>query len=139
MRHGHSSYLRNIFNPDALKDSASKVNRKLNELKRQGVPIDILAYRGQSGSGIAFALSVKYGWKLAGVRKKELSSHGRMIEMAEGDYHDYVIVDDLIASGRTVEAIIDQLHPMRCQAIVLYDDYKTSTFKSNGVKVYTVG
>jgi adenine/guanine phosphoribosyltransferase-like PRPP-binding protein len=132
---GHSGYLRRVFNPEDLKAMVERVNDKLLELQDKGASIDAIAFRGQSGAGMAYPLSAIHGWRLICVRKPSVDSHGRYIEAVDGDVFRYVIVDDLIATGQTIHNIVNALSEATCVGIILYDPgYQGDTW--DGIPVY---
>ena len=122
----HSIYLRRIFRPRQLKKTVNKVGKKIAELKECGMKIDSVAFSGNSGAGIAYPLSFKTGIPLICVRKGE-RSHGSKVESVNAEIESYIIVDDCIASGRTVNHILDDIEfwvseKIKCVGIILYDD-----------------
>ena len=99
-------------------DFAEIINKAAKDLKK--VKFDIIVFRGFSGAivGSALALQLRKPWAL--VRKPGDSTHsGRLVE---GDVEgDYIIVDDFIDSGVTVNEIIDVCRKGNCIGVYLYD------------------
>lgn len=74
---------------------------------REKVDIQAIAYTGSSGAAIAFPLAIAYELPIIYVRKEGEKSHGGEVECNFTDeIENYVIVDDFIATGKTVQTII---------------------------------
>lgn len=124
--HVMTDYLNVCFQPSKLANAVLRAHGAL-----QNCPHDTLAFSGTSGCAIAFALSVQFGYKLTYVRKPQDSSHhisNRMdnafVEGVVGDGLRYVIVDERICTGRTVNRIRDaikaQFPTMVCVGLLTY-------------------
>lgn len=100
---------------------------------RVNLKADLVAVRGLSGTLVATAMSTLFSTPIAVVRKPGENSHGREVEVVEYNdegnlrYNNYIIVDDLISSGKTIQAIVDALKSQipyalhgKCVAIALY-------------------
>lgn len=124
-----SSHLRKVFDPATLRIIAAETERLRVE---HGAAIVVV--RGLSGTLVASAMSAMFGTPFAVARKSNEVSHGSAVEVVayseageQKEYQDWIIVDDLIASGTTVKAIreaVDNYAPStiqgRCVGIVLY-------------------
>lgn len=116
---------------DALHATHRKaiISRVVSQLKN--VEFDAIAFRGLSGALVAPIIAEKMGKHLVGVRISTTYTHSdnRDVEVSSGLGGDFrfVIVDDLIDSGRTVRSIIDKIHgehpDAKCVAIVTYHRY----------------
>lgn len=106
------------------------------ERRRIVLGADLVVVRGLSGIMVATAMSLLHKTPIAVVRKPTELSHGNSIEMVEYganpiEYNKWMIVDDLIDSGKTVkeihDAIIgrDSVHG-ECVGIALYYDDEAS-------------
>lgn len=135
-----SSYLASIYNPKKLKWVIGRLARHIRAVHKAG-PIDAIACRGSSGMAVAFPLSAMLGIPVVNIRKEKEDSHGKPVEGPDGVIvKRYVIVDDLIASGGTVRAIMDGLWSAKCAAIFLYQGrYYSGTDTLAGVRVVYVG
>lgn len=144
-----SYHLRKVFNPETLRRVAAESERLRIELGA-----DIVCVRGLSGTLAASAMCSTYGTPFAVVRKDNEISHGRTVEVVDYDdngdrqYHDWIIVDDLIASGHTVKMITagviayDDTILGRCKGIVLYhalDDAEERDMGGYSVPVINIG
>lgn len=118
MNYTHSEYLRSIFIPERLKETVDKTTEHILKLQPI-IKFQAIAFRGNSGAGIAFPVSYATGIPLICVRKGE-NSHGNCIEGANLKIDRYLILDDFIDMGHTVKAIIDTLHNDICVGIYLY-------------------
>lgn len=110
-RNRHSAYLDELFGENGEFDLAvKKTSRLINYLRRRKVPIDYIAVRGGSGSIMGGAVSYNTGIPLIFVRKNGVSSHASYDAegVPYGQFH-YIIVDDFIATGATVSAIIENI------------------------------
>lgn len=78
---------------------------------RKKVPFDAVAFSGSSGAAIAFYLAVQYQIPLIYVRKKNEQSHGQDVEcnLINSTIDTYLIVDDFIDTGKTVDFIINRI------------------------------
>lgn len=133
-----SPHLKHVFDPESLRKIATETERLRVELGA-----GIMAVRGLSGTLVASAMNVMFGTPFAVARKPNELSHGSAVELvdyyydSEGfhdrRYENWLIVDDLIASGRTVReiyrevAVRDNIIRGECKGIVLYhSDYGRS-------------
>ena len=121
LRTRHSGYAAQLYNPVALRATLVEAIAGARKILAAH-PFDAIAFRGSSGAALAFPLSAALGIPALYVRKPSESSHGRSIEGPDGDVARYLIVDDLVASGATVSAVMDALKPATCAAILLYAD-----------------
>lgn len=114
-----SSHLVAVFEPTTLRRIAA-----MTEIKRRTLGADIVVVRGLSGILVASAMSTMFNTPFAVVRKDAEMNHGRRVEIVEekednGDYRaieykSWVIIDDLICSGRTVNTILSTIYNRRC-------------------------
>lgn len=129
-----TSYLQCIYNsPEDYAALVAKVSKKVLELK-EVYEFHAIAFRGTSGAAMAYPVSVATGIPLICIRKPTEDAHGDPIEGSpEVDVKKYIIIDDFMASGNTVNTIIESLAEynskrtsIECSVIVLYgDDYNT--------------
>ena len=117
-RYEHCGYLCNLIEMDKLEDSVKKVSLIL-----RNYDFDAIAFRGMSGALIAPAVALKLDKTLLMVRKpragNEDDSHS--YEHVEGDAaaRRYVILDDFIATGRTIKAITEEIKRFAPTAICI--------------------
>jgi len=78
---------------------------------REGLKFDAIAFTGSSGAAIAFYLGIEHKIPLIYVRKKNEDSHGYPVEGTTdaGIIKKYLIVDDFVQSGATVNRIITEI------------------------------
>lgn len=100
----HTCYLNPVFNE--LPEIAKYVAKIMDEVKA-----DIVVGRGLSGSLVAAAVNALYGKKYAVVRKDDENHSSYEVESSGNDnkHGDYIIVDDLICTGRTIKNIRDRV------------------------------
>lgn len=103
-----TDYLTCVFDPVAFRTRVNEAIGLLTEFRKH-TPFDAIAFTGVSGAALAFPLSFALGIPLLCVRKQGESSHSPY--KVEGDYsaERYVIVDDFISSGSTVNRIQDDI------------------------------
>lgn len=128
------SHLRKPFDPVQLRKIAIAM-----ELRRRELGADLVVVRGLSGTLVASAMNVLFETPIAIVRKPNEQSHGWAVELIEErpvdnywgyeavKYNDWIIIDDLISSGRTVNSIIEAVDEHKkttvlglCVGILLY-------------------
>jgi len=100
----HSDYLQNAFNHKYHVVAVKSVCKILKLLKKDGLEFDSIAFSGNSGASIAYPVSYFTGLPLICVRKKNESSHGKQVEFSSV-CKNYLIIDDVIASGHTIRYI----------------------------------
>lgn len=147
----HTNYLRSIFD---LRDRKRVLAAMIDTVTRAMVieTFEALAFSGISGAGIAFSLADALGLPIINVRKDD-SSHFVIesvgtLRWLEGavDAKSYLIVDDFMSTGLTVERIVEKISDYnpeaRCTGIALYSrpwGVKTYWLKDRGVPVYYGG
>jgi orotate phosphoribosyltransferase len=127
----HPDWLKPIHDPRELR---RVVNLIVAEIGRLNPPPRFLAVRGTSGTAIGGAVSLVSDLPLVVVRKDEDDSHAKHYGIVQGMHGTggyYVIVDDLVDSGNTVQAIAsavkrdhesyaDNALRTECIAVILY-------------------
>ena len=129
-----SVYLKVIFDPNIYKETVAKTVAAAKHIKSV-TDFDTIAFCGMSGSAMAFILAHELGVDLLCVRKKNDGSHFLSFNdnPLEGNLEakKYLIVDDFISSGRTVNYIIDSISKILPQAkavaMVMYAAYRNDT------------
>lgn len=146
MQVNRTGYSGRIYEGAGLRKHAEFVLKTLDKLQGQ---FDFVAVTGKSGMAVAFAaLAMGGDFPLVTIRKGE-STHGQHIEgIANGSR--YVVVDDLIDTGSTLDRIHEDLgefaddkrqeRPRMVAAILYQGGDKGGTWKLEGqyepVKVY---
>lgn len=110
-KHVSSNYLHCVFNLEQYQKVIEKLASDIATFKYNNkVRIDAIAIRGMSGALVGGALSAATGIPLLCIRKgRQSHSYCRVEGVVNADdkgVMNYVIVDDLICSGGTVNAII---------------------------------
>lgn len=103
----HSSHTGVVLNPKTLAE-IGEVFR--NRIVQEKIEFDAIAFRGNSGAIIAGYLSVLLEKPLIMVRKEMAISNRKVESLIDPRFVNnvrYIIVDDLISSGDTVNDIID--------------------------------
>ena len=114
-----SSYHDIIYNPEYLFKAAERTIAKAREIHQQA-PYDAFAFRGSSGAAMAFPLSITLKIPCIYVRKPEEKSHGKPIEGPSNEINSYLIIDDFIEQGKTINAIREALADLKCVGALLY-------------------
>jgi len=121
----YSEYLEDVFMPEQFKKTIEWVKNALSCFE-----FDTIAFRGTSGSAIAFPLSYELGIPLIHVRKHK----GHSFSMIEGnvDCSRYVIIDDIVCTGETIQIIQQMIQNPegfykrrsiipKCVGVIIYD------------------
>jgi adenine/guanine phosphoribosyltransferase-like PRPP-binding protein len=116
-------YLRPVYETDQLKISVKQSAKIIKKIKANAI-----AFCGYSGSVFAGALSYALDMPTIAVRKR-VDRNFELCPTFGSLANKYVIVDDLIDSGQTMDFIIEQVkqfNPKACPVgIILYagDEY----------------
>jgi orotate phosphoribosyltransferase len=88
-----------------------------------GVEFETVVFRGFSGALFGPAVALALGKSFALVRKPDDSCHS--LRLIEGEViGPYIIVDDFVATGSTVKAIVNEVGDCTpCVGVVLYDKH----------------
>jgi len=109
-----SVYLRSVYEVDVFQKTVNKTVTVAEELHKK-YKFDTIAFCGMSGAAMAFLLSHRLGVHLICVRKPTDGSHfhsywasSKKITLCEGNMstEKYLIVDDFITTGGTVDRIV---------------------------------
>lgn len=81
-----------------------------------------IAVRGTSGTSVAFGMRQVYDLPFIICRKSGENSHDGVVTGAGCPTHisRYIILDDLVSSGSTVAAIMEDLDPAECKGVYTY-------------------
>jgi adenine/guanine phosphoribosyltransferase-like PRPP-binding protein len=105
---GPMYYLRSVLD---LTERRWIVQRAADAITKHLGEFDALAFRGLSGALLAPELASVMGKNIIAVRKGESCHSDYMVEASPGTRSSvrYVIIDDLIDTGATVQAIRDEI------------------------------
>lgn len=98
----NSTYL----DPSTLKDH---IKSTVEYLRKSDLTYDTIAFCGMSGALIAPPVAVKLGKDLLMVRKDSDDRHSCYHVLGNTETKNYIIVDDLISSGKTLRHIINKI------------------------------
>lgn len=120
-----TDYLRKVYSVEAFARMLPQAVKKIKAFRKKH-PFDAIAFTGSSGSAIAYPLSYMLKLPLICVRKKGDGNHFyKEIEGCINARH-YLIVDDFIESGRTMNKIMSTVKSIMPNAkpvgIFLYSD-----------------
>jgi adenine/guanine phosphoribosyltransferase-like PRPP-binding protein len=126
-----TSYLQHVFDQGIFQRAVDKTLTAAEAIRKR-TGFDTIAFSGMSGAAMAFLLSHWMGVPTLCVRKKGDSSHyvsstRRYLEGNAVDVRKYLIVDDFISSGATVQYMIDTIGDTNAQAecvgMLMYASY----------------
>lgn len=118
----------------------------VKRIKVEGFEYDAIAVRGVSGLMVGGILSLRLNKPLVVVRKTKGEHSEHIVEGVRRDGMRYLIVDDLVCSGATVNDIMAQIeainHGAQCVGVVVYEEYRDKVrreglFKGREVRVYS--
>lgn len=142
-----SPYLRSVLHPAGFKKVINALFEELKPFKRK---FDTIVFTGSSGCMIGPALATKLDKQMLLVRKECDGSHSSYL--CEGYYElvNYVIVDDLVCTGRTIERLVKQVSdncdiktqrkntlPTKCVGVITYYDPDEGVSYKPGASKYT--
>lgn len=109
-------WLADMLQPETRKEI---VNRCVKFLRRYQDKFDFIAYRGMSGAMIAGPVAYRLNKPTTVIRKPDENKHSN--NNVEGMLTGrYIILDDFISSGETVESIMDALPGACCIFMYMY-------------------
>ena len=122
-----SDYLGSVYRLPTFHDTVEATIRTAKDMMKKS-KYDTIVFTGYSGSALAYILSKELNIPLICVRKSNERSHfvndGSGLLEGSLDCQRYIIVDDFIASGRTVrrisEVMEDGMPTAKCVGILLY-------------------
>lgn len=127
-----SVYLKSVYELDKFQKTIDKTVATASDLLEK-YQFDTIAFSGMSGAAMAFILSHKLNLPLLCVRKKEDGSHFHQAYPMRGngllcegnlDTQNYLIVDDFIATGETINRMVRvikrEVPKAVCVSILLY-------------------
>lgn len=108
------------YDPDQFRETVRAVASVLPRIMRE-LDADTVVVTGKSGVSVAFAASMLIDFPLVVVRKPTENSHGRAIEGPSGhEVRNYIILDDFVETGATVERTVDAMRTACCVGVVQY-------------------
>lgn len=100
--------------PTVLAEDVAQMTKNIQAFDK---PFDYIAFRGFSGALLAAPLSLYFQKPLVNVRKQGEPSHSGSIFLSGENVGNYIIVDDFISCGITVDAILGACKRNYCRAI----------------------
>lgn len=155
-----TDYLENIFVPELFQQLVPRAIQKARSIHVEH-PYDAIAFTGTSGCSIGFILGYTLNIPIICIRKPDQESHYKSwsceeIRSFEGFNapQRYLIVDDGICSGKTVERIMTAINnscgKCRCVAMLMFNsnsywinniyhpkDAELSHLHKDGIYVYS--
>ena len=134
-----------IENPAVLQTRVNEAARWIFKYQ-PSLGFDGLAFTGLSGALFGFPLAYATGLPPLYVRKSDdTSTHScSSVEGASRLVNKYLIIDDLVSSGKTIEAIRRRLRAhangrLQCAGVLLYTDGGQLLGEIEGVSVWAYG
>jgi adenine/guanine phosphoribosyltransferase-like PRPP-binding protein len=111
-----SGYLDIAMDVSTRRKTVAEVNEIIRKIRKR-VQLDAIVCRGISGMSIAFQVSDATDLRLVIIRKTDEVCHGNPIEFgtdtsskrADKAIKNYVIIDDFITSGHTMNTIMTKM------------------------------
>jgi len=135
-------YLQAVYDVPKFKIAVKKTAKSIKALyekkyREEKIRIEAIAFTGTSGAAMAYPLSYLLNIPLICIRKDEERSHYRKDGYGEVEGiknpANYIIVDDMICSGETIDKITKKIKNMypkaKCLGIFLYSSYQISPYK----------
>lgn len=105
----HPSHTKEVFDPDQFQLLVKKTVEKVQTLRTAHPEIEALAACGHSGTLLMGAVSYLLGMPQIAVRKTADTYHDHRMVNGWMGCKGYLIIDDLVASGATVDKIVGQI------------------------------
>lgn len=131
---GHPRYAALRYRPEVLRRVYVRAEEEARKIMEK-TPFQAIAYRGASGAALAYPLSMAFDVPVIHVRKPGENSHGSCTEGPGKEIETYIIIDDLIDTGATVQAILGTLQGAKCVSILLYRESALTSAPFFGVPV----
>lgn len=123
----HASYLKGIFLP-AIRSVV--IDEMCYMLRNKKKDFDSIACRGVSMLTIGSIMAHKLKKQIVVIRKGE-SCHSNYTTEFFTEPKSYIIVDDLISSGKTIEAVVESLPNSNHYGTILYRDIVDNIYAYN--------
>lgn len=104
MRKINTKYLNKVYETKKFKATVDKVVKEIRKIHKK-TKINAIAFTGSSGAALAYPVSYITGIPLLCVRKSTKDNHYHNKLEGYVNPKNYVIIDDIIATGRTVKSI----------------------------------
>ena len=122
---GTTSYSALSLDVNTFRALVKRLSEDLPQLMEQ-TGADAILVRGTSGYSVAFAMRMLTPIPFVVARKQGECSHGSSISLVDdgngGTISNYLILDDMIATGNTVRGMARDMMPAKCVGIVEYNE-----------------
>lgn len=145
-------YLQGVLHPQSRKEVLARL---LAAVKKYGLKFDAVAFRGHSGLLAGPMLADALDKPMLVVRKEAEKHDSHSSASVEASHHvdrfqrsfKYVIVDDLVGSGRTVRGIVESIEKAsafdlpqqskrECVGVLVYHQFDKDDYLKANVPVY---
>jgi hypothetical protein len=125
----HTSYLGSVLTGEGLRETVDAVLAFIEKNAERIGTFDAIAYTGHSGALVAPIVAMELRKNLIVVRKNGENAHSS--KSCEGPYGGarYIIVDDFVATGRTVRRIVETIQETFTELHRQHDDECVCTFE----------
>lgn len=138
MLHVSTDYLEDVFNPELFQRMVPNVIKTARDI-HEYTPYEAIAFTGTSGSAVGFILGYTLNIPIICIRKLDQDTHYKLWSCEDERAFEgfnkptrYLIVDDGICSGRTVERIMEVINAncgkCRCVAMLMFNQGGNKTF-----------
>jgi adenine/guanine phosphoribosyltransferase-like PRPP-binding protein len=122
-----TSYLGEALTRGGVYAAARRVRHLI---KKNGIKFDAVVFTGYSGALVGPVVAAQTGKSMVIIRKEKENTHSAYPVEGEHDVRRFIIVDDFVAGGGTVERILKAMRERRpgsvCVAIVCYSTFNTN-------------
>ncbi len=115
----HEIWIKPSVSPALLRQKAEQLGQAI--LRDDALCIERIAVRGVSGLVMGGVVSYYTGIPLVIIRKPDEQRHSIFPVEYDGEFSRYCIIDDLVASGRTLNQIIESLPNRTLVKVYLYE------------------
>lgn len=123
----HASYLKAIFLPEIRNVVIDEMCYMLRNKKKH---FDSIACRGVSMLTIGSIMAHKLKKQIVVIRKGE-NTHSKYSTEFNVEPKSYIIVDDLVSSGKTVDSVIESLPNSKHYGTILYRNITDNIIADN--------
>ena len=136
-KHIGCGYLKSVT---TQKNWRKSITRLLKGIRESSLDFDSVVFAGMSGALVAPTIAGRLRKSILMVRKAGDQNHGGYRLEGNPDTRNYIIIDDLIASGDTIRHMMktikanDFTRDAKCVGIFLYNSQRNETFEGVPVK-----
>jgi adenine/guanine phosphoribosyltransferase-like PRPP-binding protein len=134
-----TNYLHKVYRTDQFVKTVKLAATRIRKFRRK-VKFEAIAFTGSSGAALAYPISFLLGIPLICVRKNAKDNHSGLKLEGAVSAASYIIVDDFIESGKTINKINRTIRlrndKSNCVGIYLYNDGAINPPSFKGITVF---